>query len=61
MGRGIKLAVTHVGDYVAPASGANPDRWVGSSMVEQRPFKPLAVGSSPTRPTIVEAKKGNDK
>ena len=26
--------------------------WVGSSMVEQRPFKPLAVGSSPTRPTI---------
>ena len=33
--------------------GANPDRWVGSSMVEQRPFKPLAVGSSPTRPTIL--------
>ena len=52
MGRGIKLAVMHVGDYVAPTSGANPDRWVGSSMVEQRPFKPLAVGSSPTRPTI---------
>ena len=26
--------------------------WVGSSMVEQRPFKPLAVGSSPARPTI---------
>ena len=29
-----------------------PGRRVGSSMVEQRPFKPLAVGSSPTRPTI---------
>ena len=51
MGRGIKLAAMHVGDYVAPDSGANPDCWVGSSMVEQRPFKPLAVGSSPTRPT----------
>src|SRR5207302_10029435 len=25
--------------------------WVGSSVVEQRPFKPLVVGSSPTRPT----------
>ena len=52
MGRGIKLAAMHVGDYVAPDSGANPDCWVGSSMVEQRPFKPLAGGSSPTRPTI---------
>ena len=30
-----------------------PGRRVGSSMVEQRPFKPLAVGSSPTRPTIL--------
>ena len=26
--------------------------WVGSSVVEQRPFKPLVVGSNPTRPTI---------
>ena len=52
MGLGKKLAGTDEGDYFARASGANPDRWVGSSMVEQRPFKPLAVGSSPTRPTI---------
>ena len=27
--------------------------WVGSSMVEQRPFKPLAVSSSLTQPTIL--------
>lgn len=27
------------------------DFWVGSSMVEQRPFKALVVGSSPTQPT----------
>ncbi len=26
--------------------------WVGSSMVEQRPFKSLVSGSSPDRPTI---------
>lgn len=29
-------------------------RWVGSSVVEQRPFKPLVVGSNPTRPTIIK-------
>ena len=28
-----------------------PRCWVGSSMVEQRPFKPLVVSSSLTRPT----------
>ena len=26
--------------------------WAGSSVVEQRPFKPNVVGSNPTRPTI---------
>ena len=31
--------------------------WVGSSMVEQRPFKALVVGSSPTQPTSATASK----
>jgi hypothetical protein len=28
----------------------NSSNWVGSSMVEQRPFKALAAGSSPAQP-----------
>ena len=32
-------------------SFTRPIGWVGSSVVEQRPFKPLVVGSNPTRPT----------
>lgn len=30
-----------------------PQLGVGSSMVEQRPFKPLVAGSSPAQPTIL--------
>jgi hypothetical protein len=31
-------------------------RRVGSSMVEQRPFKALVVGSSPTQPTPLKGR-----
>src|SRR5207253_1800751 len=31
-----------------------PPVGVGSSVVEQRPFKPLVVGSNPTRPTSLK-------
>src|SRR5438552_3011875 len=34
-------------------SFTRPIGWVGSSVVEQRPFKPLVVGSNPTRPTTL--------
>ena len=35
-------------------SFTRPIGWVGSSVVEQRPFKPLVVGSNPTRPTSLK-------
>ena len=39
-------------------SFTRPIGWVGSSVVEQRPFKPLVVGSNPTRPTTSNQRRG---
>ena len=44
--KGKPLAGVNFGDTIQV-----PFSWVGSSMVEQRPFKALVVGSSPTQPT----------